>query len=82
MGKTYRMSFSGEPHEKLRRLVNGAASMGVNFDGTVDSGSFSGRGLSGYYHREGSAFVVTIESVPFPMSFDGVAARIQRFLNE
>jgi len=76
------MPFRGDPYEKLQRLVNGAAQMGVAFDGDVESGSFSGRGLSGYYHREGQVFVVTIETVPFLMTFDGVAARIQSYLNE
>lgn len=76
------MAFRGDPYEKLQRLVNGAAQMGVVFDGNVESGSFSGRGLSGYYHREGQVFVVTIETVPILMSFDGVAARIQKFLEE
>jgi len=75
------MSFSGDPQEKLQRLVDGAAGMGVAFDGGVESGSFSGRGLSGHYLREGSVFVVTINTVPFLMSFDGVAARIKQFLN-
>lgn len=76
------MAFGGDPYKKLQRLVNGAAQMGVTFNGDVESGSFSGRGLSGHYHREGEVFVVTIESVPFLMSYDGVAARIQGFLNE
>lgn len=56
--------------------------MGVTFNGSTESGSFSGMGLSGYYHREGQVFIVTIESVPLLMSYDGVAARIQSFLNE
>lgn len=82
VGRTYRMPFRGDPYEKLQRLVNGAARMGVTFNGSTESGSFSGRGLSGYYQREGQVFVVTIETVPFLMSFDSVAARIQSFLNE
>jgi hypothetical protein len=80
--RTYRMPFRGDPYEKLQRLVNGAARMGVTFNGSTESGSFSGMGLSGYYHREGQVFIVTIESVPLLMSYDGVAARIQSFLNE
>jgi hypothetical protein len=36
------MPFRGDPYEKLQRLVNRAAQMGVAFDGDVGSGSFSG----------------------------------------
>lgn len=76
------MPFRGDPYDKLQRLVNGAAAMGVTFDGSTESGSFSGMGLSGYYRGEGQVFVVTIETVPILMTYDGVATRIQKFLNE
>lgn len=76
------MPFRGDPYEKLQRLVKRAAQMGVAFNGDTESGSFSGRGLSVYYRREGQEFVVTIKSVPPLMSCDGVAAQIKRFLSE
>ena len=82
MAKTYRMPFRGDPDHKLAILKQRAASYGISFSGTTDSGRFSGMGLSGIYRREGDFFVVTISSVPIFYTYDGAAAQIQQFLEE
>lgn len=80
MAKTYRFPLGGAPQDKLNALRRNAAQRGVRFVGDVERGSFSGMGLDGFYVRDGSEIVVTINRVPFIYSMDQVAAMIQDFL--
>jgi len=78
---TYKLPLGGEPVIKLDRLKRAAAQKGIDFRGTVDEGDFSGRGLNGYYRREGEYIIVTITKTPFFISETAIVSQIKDFLS-
>jgi hypothetical protein len=77
---THKLPLGGDPDSKLDQLERAAAQKGIHFKGTVDRGSFYGRGLDGHYRREGDFIVVTIIKVPFLISETAIVNQIKDFL--
>lgn len=76
----HRIPYSGDLNAKLQQIRTWTAQYGVSFQGSTESGSFSGRGLNGSYRREGGFIVVTITSVPLLMSENSVVSKMAGFL--
>ena len=79
---TYKLPLGGDPNLKLDQLKRAAAQRGISFQGTVDHGNFSGRGLKGYYRREGEFIIVTIIKAPFFISETTIISQIKDFLTQ
>ena len=77
---THKLPLGGDPNLKLNQLKRAAAQRGINFQGTVDRGKFSGMGLNGHYRREGKFIFVTIIKTPLFVSEDTIINQIKDFL--
>lgn len=81
MSMTFRVPFNMPPEELLRYAKSQAISNGWHLAGDTESGSFSGGGASGYYHREGEILLITMTDKPWIASWSDVEYEIRKLFS-
>lgn len=76
---TYRLTTSSE--NLLTRAKAAAQAAGAQFNGTTQSGQFSGQGVSGEYQIDGQQVRITVHSKPWYAPWSAVEARVKEFFS-
>jgi hypothetical protein len=79
--KTFVTTFSGNASELISKAKNAAANAGAYFNGDEHGGSFSGKGVEGYYKVNGNNVEITITAKPFLAPWSIVESTIRGFFN-
>jgi len=79
MSFTFRLITS--PENLLARARAAAQEAGAQFEGTTQSGQFSGQGVSGEYQIDGQEVRITVHSKPWYASWSAVEARVKEFFS-
>ena len=70
----------GDRAQKLDQIKAVAAEKGVFFNGDLNGGQFSGRGLIGTYSISGSTITVVITTKPFIVSSAYIDSQLRAFI--
>ncbi len=70
---------SGDLNTTLEYVKQKAAEKGLMFTGDTQSGSFSGKGISGTYSASGNDVTVNISQRPFIISCEFIESELRKY---
>ena len=73
---------TGDLEKKLQQIKKGAKKEGVTFKGTIEEGTFSGKGIKGEYWIEGKILYFDLKQKPFLVPESYIVGRISAFLSD
>jgi hypothetical protein len=76
--KTFVTTFSGNASELISKAKNAAANSGVDFNGDEHGGTFSGKGVEGYYKVNGKNVEITVTSKPLTISWGLIESAVKK----
>lgn len=79
MPRVFDINLNTEPEAILDKAKNMAAKNNFNISGDIDSGTFSGRGVSGFYNIDGRSLSVTVTEKPWYAPWSKVESSITEF---
>jgi hypothetical protein len=79
--RNFSVNTTKAPETLLEEAKKVAENNGATFSGDTNAGSFSGRGVEGWYEVDDGVVKVTVTDKPGPVSWSTVESKIEEFFN-